>query len=382
MSGAATHRAGVPPEGYLDASAGEPLHPAAREALLLAAEQGWADPSAVTPPARRARILLDGALDSLGAVLGIARSRIVPTAGDPLTAAVDQLLSSARERFSHPVLIVSAVEREPVLGKVRELEESGIESHTIDVDEFGRLRMDRLREVLDEVGPRAVLSLQAANGEVGTLQPIDEVAHLATSVGAALHVDYHSAIGRVPLVDATYISAAANTWGGPRGVGVIISADRASTSTLREKSDAISLPLLIAAAAALEARIAEGPSEDARLRELIAGARQAIAEIPDAEVIGDPARRLPHVLTASFLYVDGQVLMDALARHGLYVGSGSACIASRVEPSHVLTAMGRLSHGNIRLALPHGTRASDMERLLALLPGTVQAIRHEYGMVE
>jgi cysteine desulfurase len=86
------------------------------------------------------------------------------------------------------------------------------------------------------------------------------------------------------------------------------------------------------------------------------------------------------VLTASFLYVDGQVLMDALARHGLYIGSGSACVASRLEPSHVLAAMGRLSHGNIRLALAHGTRESDIDRLTTLLPGTVATIRSEHGM--
>jgi cysteine desulfurase len=371
-------RTGVPPEGYLDASAGEPLHPAAREALLLAAEQGWADPAALTPPARRARILHDGAVTSLAGSLGRPAAEVHAIHGDPLPAALDQLLT---QPFSpDPVVITSAVDREYVLHRLADLRDAGIATEIVEVDALGRIRLDQLADLLDRHRDRALLSFQAANAEVGTIQPVAEISALARASGAPLHLDYLAAIGRVPLVEATYISAPANSWAGPRGVGVVLAAPGAATSRLATAGAVISLPLLIAAAAALEARMNEGPAEDRRLHALVAELRDIVGAIPDSDVAGDAEARLPHVLTTSFLYVDGQLLMDALARHGLYIGSGSACVTSRIEPSHVLAAMGRLSHGNIRVALPHGTRSSDVERLGALLPGMVSSLRSEMGI--
>ena len=369
---------GVAPEGYLDASSGEPLHLAARGALIAAAEQGWADPAGLTPPSRRARILLDAALSAVGTALGVPSTSIHPVHGDPAPIALDQLLAqplASGTPSPQRTLVVSAIEREPIMR--RALESGG---KLVEVDEVGRVRLDHLETILAQVGAHAALSFQAANGEVGTIQPVDQIAALAHSHGVPIHLDYQSAIGRVPLVNAQYISAAASGWAGPRGVGVILTSERASASLLSTHRATVSVPLLIAAAAALEARIADAGREDARLRALIDRVRSSISSIPDADLAGDPHDRLPHVLTASFLYVDGQVLMDALARHGLYIGSGSACVASRLEPSHVLAAMGRLSHGNIRLALAHGTRESDIDRLTTLLPGTVATIRSEYGM--
>lgn len=369
---------GAVPEGYLDASAGEPLDPAAREALLLAAEQGWADPSGSTPPARRARILLDSALAALGTIWGVAPRRIHPVHGDPGPIAVDQMLAQpfrSSTGASDRVLVVSAIEREPILRRALDTT-----ARMIEVDSLGRIRIDQLAAVLEEVGSRAAVSLHAANGEVGTVQPIAQIAELARSHGATLHLDYQAAIGRVPLVDADYISTSASSWGGPRGVGLVIAGDRAPSAHLDSLQATVSIPLLLAAAAALEARTRDNGQEDERLRGLINQVRRTISAIPGADLAGDPDHCLPHLLTASFLYVDGQLLMDALAHHGLYIGSGSACIASRIEPSHVLTAMGRLSHGNIRLALAHGTRERDIERLISVLPGTIASLRAQAGI--
>ena len=112
----------------------------------------------------------------------------------------------------------------------------------------------------------------------------------------------------------------------------------------------------------------------ARIRERVA------ATVPDVEVVGDPHDRLPHVVTFSCLYVDGEALLTALDRRGFAVGSGSACTSSTLEPSHVLAAMGVLTHGNVRIALPRGVREEDVDAFLDALPGTVAEVRGALGV--
>ena len=97
-------------------------------------------------------------------------------------------------------------------------------------------------------------------------------------------------------------------------------------------------------------------------------------------MVGDPTNRLPHVVTFSCLYVDGEALTSALDEAGFAVGSGSACTSDALEPSHVLAAMGVLTHGNVRLALPRGTRADDVERFCDVLPGIVADVRGRLGV--
>ena len=102
--------------------------------------------------------------------------------------------------------------------------------------------------------------------------------------------------------------------------------------------------------------------------------------VPDVEIVGDPVDRLPHIVTFSCLYVDGEALLHALDRHGFAVSSGSACTADTLRPSHVLAAMGVLTHGNVRVSLHRGTTTEDVDRFLAVLPATVAGIRAEAGV--
>jgi cysteine desulfurase len=113
---------------------------------------------------------------------------------------------------------------------------------------------------------------------------------------------------------------------------------------------------------------------------LVGRLRAGVATLPDVDVVGDPDARLPHLLTFSCLYVDGEALVTALDRHGLAVASGSACTASTLEPSHVLAAMGALTHGNVRVSLGRDTTQDDVDRLLADLPGIVAQLRDGSGV--
>jgi cysteine desulfurase len=140
------------------------------------------------------------------------------------------------------------------------------------------------------------------------------------------------------------------------------------------------VPGALAAAAALQAVVAEREAENRRQHALVDRIRAGVAQIPDAEVVGDPVDRLPHLVTFSFLYVDGESLVHALDRHGFGVASGSACAASTLEPSAVLSAMGVLTHGNVRVSVSRDTTDADVDRLLAVLPGVVAGLRAEVGM--
>ena len=143
----------------------------------------------------------------------------------------------------------------------------------------------------------------------------------------------------------------------------------------------VSVPAALAAAVALERAVAERASTDTRRRRLVDRIREVVAAtVPDAEIVGDPAARLPHVVTFSCLFVAGEVLAGELDRLGFAVGSGSACTSSTLEPSHVLAAMGALTHGNVRLALPADVRDDDVERFLGALPGAVRRVREVLGV--
>jgi cysteine desulfurase len=139
------------------------------------------------------------------------------------------------------------------------------------------------------------------------------------------------------------------------------------------------VPGALAAAAALQAVVAERDEVNARQHALVARIREVAATVPQVDVVGDPDERLPHLVTFSCLYVDGEALVTALDRHGFGVASGSACTASTLEPSHVLAAMGALTHGNVRVSLTRTTTAADVERFLAVLPGVVADLRAEVG---
>ncbi|MDG4859233.1 aminotransferase class V-fold PLP-dependent enzyme, partial [Streptomyces sp. T-3] len=125
---------------------------------------------------------------------------------------------------------------------------------------------------------------------------------------------------------------------------------------------------------------AEAAQEAARLRELTERIRARVPQlVPDVAVVGDPERRLPHLVTFSCLYVDGETLLHELDRAGFSVSSGSSCTSSTLTPSHVLKAMGVLSEGNVRISLPAGTSAEEVEEFLTVLPGVVGSVREKLG---
>lgn len=374
---------------YFDAASSEPLHPRAREALLAAIDVGWADPARLYGQARRAHLLLEQARTEVAEVLGARPDEVSFTSSGTQAVHLGVLGTLHGRRRAGRHLVTSAVEHSSVLhaGGVHERDGGTVE--TVGVSLTGRVDLDGFAEAVARPGT-ALACLQTANHEVGTLQPVTEAAAACRAHGVPLLVDAAQTAGRMPIPPGwSVLTASAHKWGGPAGVGVL--AVRKGTRfrsflpederERRRVPGFENVPAAVAAAAALRAMAAEAAQEQARLSELVGKIRETVPKlVPDVEVIGDPVDRAPHIVTFSCLYVDGEALLGELDKAGFAVSSGSSCTASTLRPSHVLEAMGVLTHGNVRVSLPRGASAAEVGRFLAVLPELVRRIRHDAGV--
>lgn len=371
---------------YLDAAGAEPLEPAGREAYLAALDEGWAGPDRLYREGRRARMLLDAAREAVAQELGCRADELVFTSSG--TTAVHQgVLGLARGRArAGTTIAVGAVEHSSVLHAVETAtRRSGGRSVVVPVDGFGRVSLGALADLVDAEAGLAFAAIQSANHEVGTRQPVTQVAGLLAERGVPLLVDAAVTLGREPVPAGwAVLAGSARKWGGPAGVGVL--AVRKGTRFAADWPEderehgwvpgPVNVPGVLAAATALRVRLGEAARTAERHRELTALLRVRIPElVPDVEVVGDPEDRAPHIVTFSCLYASGEALLLELDRLGFAVSSGSSCTASTLTPSHVLEAMGVLTQGNIRVSLPWRVTADEIEQFLAVLPGAVRVAR-------
>lgn len=367
---------------YLDSASSEPLHPAARETLLAALKHGNADPRRLHGPARNSRLMLDNAREVFAACLGARPDEVTFTPSGTHAVHLGVLgLLTGRARVS-PVLARGAAEHSSVVHAGDWHAARGGSVVEVPVDREGHLLVGELPDQ-----PLGAVAVQAANHEVGTLQPVADV---AATTEAPIFMDACAAAGRVDLPDGWAAAAvSAHKWGGPAGVGALLVRKGARWRNPFPGDDRIderslgfeNVPGALASAAALQAVTEARAETAARQHDLVETIRTRVAAtVPDVEVVGDPDARLPHLVTFSCLYVDGEALVTELDRRGYGVASGSACTASTLQPSHVLAAMGVLTHGNVRVSLTLDTTAEQVDSFLEQLPDVVRAIRAEVDL--
>jgi cysteine desulfurase len=369
---------------YFDAASGVPPHPVARQALLAALDEGWADPARLHREGRRARLLLDAARETAAEAVGCRPDELVftPSGTRAVHSGVAGVLAGRRRVGRH--VVVSAVEHSCVLHAAAW---GGGEVTEVGTDRAGRVDADGFATALRE--DTALACLQSANHEVGTVQPVAEAAEHCRAAGVPLLVDAAQSLGWGPVEgDWSLLAASAHKWGGPPGVGLLAvrKGTRFSSQGPADERESgrspgfENLPAIAAAAASLRAVRDEAAAAGARLTALVDRVRVRVPQlVPEVEVVGDPAHRLPHIVTFSCLYVDGEALLHELDRAGFSVSSGSSCTSSTLTPSHVLRAMGVLSEGNIRVSLPGDAEQEDVDRFLAVLPGVVRSVRERLG---
>ncbi|SFN18645.1 cysteine desulfurase [Actinomadura madurae] len=371
------------PSGYFDAASTEPPHPAARSALLEAMDAAWADPARLYGTARATRMLLDRARARVAGVLGSRPDEVSFTSSGTQAVHLAVLGGLQARRRTGRHLVVSAVEHSSVLHAAEMNERDGGETTVVGVDRAGRVDPAEFAAALRP--DTALACLQSANHEVGTVQPVAEAARACRAAGVPLFVDAAQSLGRADVPGGwSLLAGSAHKWGGPAGVGVLAvrkgtrwrSPLPADEREARRVPGFENVPAIVAAAAALEAYRADMAAEAPRISALVDRIRTEVPrDVPDVEVAGDPVRRLPHLVTFSCLYVEGEALLTELDRLGFAVSSGSSCTADTLRPSHVLEAMGVITHGNVRVSLPRGVRSEDVGRFLAVLPDAVARLR-------
>ncbi|CAL9596651.1 Cysteine desulfurase IscS [Streptomyces sp. enrichment culture] len=332
-------------------------------------------------------MLLDAAREAAAEAVGCRADELVftPSGTRAVHAGVAGALAGRRRVGRH--LVVSAVEHSSVLHAGEAHEAEGGTVTQVGVDRTGAVGPEAYAAALRE--DTALACLQSANHEVGTEQPVARVAEACRAAGVPLLVDAAQSLawGRVEG-DWSLLTGSAHKWGGPSGVGLLVVRKGVRFAPVgpgdeRESGRAAgfeNLPAIVAAAASLRAVRAEAAQEAARLRELTDRVRARVPElVADVEVVGDPERRLPGIVTFSCLYADGETLLHELDRAGFSVSSGSSCTSSTLTPSHVLRAMGVLSEGNVRVSLPFGAEEAEVERFLEVLPGAVAGVREKLG---
>ena len=371
---------------FLDASSAEPLLPEARATWLAAQDAGWGDPLRLHRPGRLAGQALDRAREVVAVAVGARPDEVVFTGSGVQSAqAAVAGLALGRRRIGAGI-VTSAIDHSSVLAAADRYGD-----HTaVGVDRLGRLDLEAWTAAVRASGV-ALATLQVANHEVGTLQPYLEAADLCGAADVPLVLDASAALGRIDLADShgwSILIGSAAAFGGPGGVGFLVIRRGVRWRAPYPVDDyqdgrwpgPPDVPAICAAAAALEVWRDDRHEIGARQRDLIEQVRtQIAARVPEVDIAGDPDRRLPHLLTFSALYVAGETLTLELDRAGFAVASGSACSASSEHPSHVLAAMGSLTHGNVRMGLTRSTGADEVERFLDVLPSIVAELRARIG---
>jgi cysteine desulfurase len=368
---------------YLDHHATTPCDPRVVERMLPFFSETFGNPASVTHPhGRRAAAAVEEARSAVADFLGVRQGEIYFTAGATESNNI-VFRGSGLRPGSH--LIVSSIEHKSVLVPAELLESEGVEVTRLGVDPEGFVDPDHLREAIRP--ETALVSIMAANGEIGTIQRIAALGAICRERGVLFHTDATQAIGKTPIdfsaVDL--LSLSAHKVYGPKGVGALVVRRGTALQPLTlgggqergRRSGTVNVPGVVGLAEALEIARDEQSAESIRLTELRNLLWDRLAgEIPGTVVNGPRENRLPGNLSVSFEKIDAEAMIAALPRFSL--SSGSACSSGEREPSHVLQAIGcseERALGAVRVGLGRSTTADDIEMLISDMTAAAARLR-------
>ena len=374
---------------YLDNAATTRVRPEAAEAALRAMTEIYGNASSVHAFGREAKKALEKARAQVAALIGAKKEEIYFTAGGSeadnwaLKGAAHALCGKGRH------IVTTAVEHHAVLHTCKALEKEGFEVTYLPVDEYGRVTAEQVEKALR---PDTILvSVMAANNEVGTLEPIAEIGAVCRAHNVLFHTDAVQAVGHVALdvgaMPIDLLSLSGHKFYAPKGAGALYIRTGVRIQNLIEggaqergrRAGTENLPAIAAmgeAAACIAAEMQEENARLTRLRDkLISG---LLSRIPETRLNGHPTQRLPGNVNVSIRYIEGEALLLSLDMAGIAASSGSACTSGSLDPSHVLLAMGlphEIAHGSLRLTLGRETTEEEIDRVLEELPRIAQRLR-------
>ena len=366
----------MPDRVYLDWNATAPLRPEAR-AAMAAAWDLLGNPSSVHAEGRHARRLVEEARSAVAGAIGALARNVVFTSGGTEANAL-ALVPGFRAASGQPVqrLVVSAIEHASVLSGGRFAAEA---TSTVCVTKSGVVDLDDLRNLLDKGSP-ALVSVMSANNETGAVQPVAEVAEIVHAAGSLLHVDAIQAFGKIPfdinVIGADLVTLSAHKIGGPKGVGALVLGDgltgieplwRGGGQELGRRAGTENVAGIAGFGAAVKVAV-RGESGDAvRLEALRGRLENGLRQTAGLLVFCADVPRLPNTTLFTAPGLKAETAVIGFDLEGIAVSSGSACSSGKVQPSHVLEAMGfgpKLAQGAVRLSLGWSTQEADIDLCL------------------
>ena len=371
---------------YFDYNATTPLDPAVREAMLPFLGEVWGNPSSVHHVGRKARALLDDARDRAAKFLGAKPSEIIFTSGgtEANNLAIFGTARALKSKGKH--LITSAIEHHSVLQCFDSLEKNeGFSVTRLPVNADGRVLVEDLKRSLRH--DTVLVSIMAANNEIGTIQPVAELGAVCRERGILFHTDAVQWFGKEPVenigqFNADLVSICAHKFYGPKGAGLLYIRSPLHPDSIlfggghenERRAGTENLPAIIGLVSALEKFINPPVFERARLMELSLKLTCAIPLIDGCEIVSPKIGSLANTVAFVVRGADGIALMAGLDVEGVCASSGSACSAGSLEPSHVVLAMGRpeSAHSLVRFSLGRDSTAEEVDFLCSVLPKVIR----------
>jgi cysteine desulfurase len=383
-------KSGIPMRIYFDHNATTPVDPGAVEMMVRVLREDFGNASSVHHFGQRAKAVLDEARSAVASLIAAEPSEVVFTSGG--TEADNFALrgvAEALEVTGRKHLVASSIEHEAVLNTLKALAKRGWQTTLLPVDASGIVTPDALDAAMTD--RTALVSVMHANNEIGTIQPIAELARIAHGRGALFHTDAVQSVAKIPVdtraLGVDLLSMSAHKFYGPKGAGALFIKRGARVTAIltggkhernrRAGTENIAAIAGFGAAAALAARKMD--AEGARLRAMRDRLEEGVlAAVPGTAINGAREPRVPNTTNISFESVEAESLLIALDLEGIAVSTGSACSSGTLEPSHVLRAMGLPTHrtqNSIRVSLGAGNTDAEVDQFLAKLPQVVAKLR-------
>ncbi len=375
---------------YFDYNATSPLYPEAAEAMARLLRDEYGNASSVHAFGQRAKTTVDDARIQVAALIEADPGDLVFTSGGTeadnfaLVGAAEQAAAAGRRH-----LIASTIEHEAILATLKSLERRGWTVDRLRVDSTGVVAPDELRHAMRP--DTAVVSVMHANNEVGTIQPIAELAAIAHEHRALFHTDAVQTAGKIPVsvrqLGVDLLSISGHKFGGPKGIGALwirrgVKLTPFMTGGRQERNRRAgteNVPAIGGLGMAAHISRQKLPQMGRALGELRDRLEQGVlARVPGATVNGDRDRRVPNTTNISFDGIEAESLLIALDLEGIAASTGAACSSGSLEPSHVLRAMGLAdarTRNSLRFSLGFGTTAEEVDAVVGTLPGLVSKLR-------
>lgn len=379
----------MPSQVYLDYQSAKPVDPRVIDAMLPWFRDCFGNPGSLHLDGDEATDALERSRGIVAGFIGANKDEILFTSGatESNNLAIIGYVTRNRKRGDHVVIAES--EHISIHNIAKAIEKLGFKVSKVGVDQHGRVSVEKLRRKLTDT--TLLASIGWASDEIGTVQPMQEIADMLHERGVALHSDAVAAEGLVPIdmrkVPIDLLTLSANDIYGPKGVGALYIRENVNIAPIMPgggqerglRSGSENMPGIVGMAAAAEIMAFEMPAEVLRLAQyrdrLIEG---VLDRIPKSNLNGHPRERLPNNAHFRFAAIEGESLLLSLKDKGIAVSTGSACSSKTLEPSHTLISCGLLheeAHGSLEFTFGRWNRPTDVDRVLDVLPGVVQRLR-------